>query len=604
LSFVLHYPISGRNRLDRTIAGEQLGPVISTTTPRPLAELGGPNATVSLPIVSTWPPPTEGAVLSTTGIYPIEVVATDPSGTPIATVITHLLRLPSIESETNALAVGAVVRIGATPGVDPDRAPMLDTEAITRATAMFAVIDDPAIAPPITLAAEPFVIDVLRATGDAPALAPVPVDRSTLLTPYVDLDSGSLVAAGLGGLIDEELFVGAVSLTAAFDAPPERRVTVIDASVTPAALDRATLVGTTSVVVHSDQIADSVTQGGSNVLTRSFAIESADGSTFAAIASDDVASARLLADDPILGAHTALAELMMLQIEQPTTGRGVALALPADLDPATLRAVLSGLSATDGSASGSIGRPVLDPMTLIDLFDRTTAATTDGTTPIVRSWTSDQPTGLGPWPVALEQAQWDLDGLRSTLPDDDDTVRSIQRDLMTSAARGLDDPARSALIGGAQTRIRSTTSAITLPDAQTVTLTSSSGRLPLVITNELPTEARVRVRLDSPKLDFPAGTVVELVLEPSGTTRTDIEITTRASGAFPLDITISSANGKLPIAASRVTVRSTAISGWGLVLSIGAGLFLAVWWARHWRSSRRADLDERTSEPPAPSVRG
>jgi len=35
-------------------------------------------------------------------------------------------------------------------------------------------------------------------------------------------------------------------------------------------------------------------------------------------------------------------------------------------------------------------------------------------------------------------------------------------------------------------------------------------------------------------------------------------------------------------------VRSTAVSGVGLVLSIGAGLFLVVWWARHWHRTRRS----------------
>ncbi|HEY6533633.1 MAG TPA: hypothetical protein VIY72_15095, partial [Acidimicrobiales bacterium] len=62
----------------------------------------------------------------------------------------------------------------------------------------------------------------------------------------------------------------------------------------------------------------------------------------------------------------------------------------------------------------------------------------------------------------------------------------------------------------------------------------------------------------------------------------------RASGAFPLDVTISSANGALPVATTEYTVRSTAISGIGLALSIGAGLFLLVWWARHFRTARRA----------------
>jgi hypothetical protein len=36
-----------------------------------------------------------------------------------------------------------------------------------------------------------------------------------------------------------------------------------------------------------------------------------------------------------------------------------------------------------------------------------------------------------------------------------------------------------------------------------------------------------------------------------------------------------------------VTVRSTAVSGIGYVLTIGAAGFLVAWWFRHWRRTRR-----------------
>ena len=93
-----------------------------------------------------------------------------------------------------------------------------------------------------------------------------------------------------------------------------------------------------------------------------------------------------------------------------------------------------------------------------------------------------------------------------------------------------------------------------------------------------------------------------MVLATSTTTRTDIEVTTKASGAFPLDVTVTSAGGGLPVASSRIDVRSTAISGFGLFLSIGAGVFLLIWWGRHFRHTRRARALIATDEPsPTPS---
>ena len=161
----------------------------------------------------------------------------------------------------------------------------------------------------------------------------------------------------------------------------------------------------------------------------------------------------------------------------------------------------------------------------------------------------------------------------------------------------MSSAARVAVLDNADQQRRTLASAISLPSSQKVTLTSSSGKIPLVITNALPVEALVRITVSSPKLEFPDGTTYEIVLSPSNTTRTDIEVTTRASGAFPLDVEISTSGGGLPVATSRIDVRSTAISGLGLFVSILAGLFLLVWWARHFRHSRRARALIATDEP-------
>ena len=60
---------------------------------------------------------------------------------------------------------------------------------------------------------------------------------------------------------------------------------------------------------------------------------------------------------------------------------------------------------------------------------------------------------------------------------------------------------------------------------------------------------------------------------------------------------MTSPDGTLPIATERLTVRSTAVSGVGVVLSIGAGLFLAGWWIHHVRSERRL----KSAQDPTPA---
>ena len=144
------------------------------------------------------------------------------------------------------------------------------------------------------------------------------------------------------------------------------------------------------------------------------------------------------------------------------------------------------------------------------------------------------------------------------------------------------------MLDSAERSITAVTDEIVVAPEQVVTLTSSSGEVPLNLENRLPYDATVRIVLTSAKLDFPEGSVIERTLPAAQTTTIKLPVEIRASGAFPLTVDITSADGSLPVATTTYTVRSTAISGVGLVLSIGAGLFLLVWWARHFRTSRRA----------------
>ena len=233
---------------------------------------------------------------------------------------------------------------------------------------------------------------------------------------------------------------------------------------------------------------------------------------------------------------------------------------------------------------------MLSPVTLGDLFQVTATANATGsrTAPLVRTYEADPPADLGGYPANLRGARVALDGLRSLVPGAGEVTDPIARTLWSSGARSLDADGRDAMVGSAERSITAVTDEIVVAPEQVVTLTSSSGEVPLNLENRLPYEARVRIVLTSAKLDFPEGSVIEQTIPAAQTTTIRLPVEIRASGAFPLTVDITSANGDLPVATTRYTVRSTAISGIGLILSIGAGLFLLVWWARHFRTSRRA----------------
>ena len=125
--------------------------------------------------------------------------------------------------------------------------------------------------------------------------------------------------------------------------------------------------------------------------------------------------------------------------------------------------------------------------------------------------------------------------------------------------------------------------------------------MPLTIRNDTGGPVTAEVHLRSPKLDLPGGSTIPVTLTgPS--TRLDIAVRTRASGAFPFEVEVTSPDGRLSLATTpllRALHRGVRASG--LFLSIGAGLFLVVWWARHWREARRS---AKLVTSPHPAVSG
>jgi hypothetical protein len=100
----------------------------------------------------------------------------------------------------------------------------------------------------------------------------------------------------------------------------------------------------------------------------------------------------------------------------------------------------------------------------------------------------------------------------------------------------------------------------------------------------------VIVRITSEKLRFPDGEELRLTLEP-GLNELEVPVETVTSGDARILITVTSPDGRLDLAGGSVNVRSTAISGLGLVVSLVSLAVLLTWWLRtiiRVRRSRRA----------------
>jgi hypothetical protein len=125
---------------------------------------------------------------------------------------------------------------------------------------------------------------------------------------------------------------------------------------------------------------------------------------------------------------------------------------------------------------------------------------------------------------------------------------------------------------------------------QSITLTSQRGRVPVTIISSAPYPVTAVLTLTSDKLLFPDGETLNVVLDPSHTNSFYVNVETRASGLFKVGVTLYSPVGGVTLSSGQVSVRSTATSVVGVVLSLGAVAVLLVWWLR---TSRKRRSDRR-----------
>ncbi|MCU0267039.1 MAG: DUF6049 family protein [Acidimicrobiales bacterium] len=626
LAFTLYEPIvSGRDGLDDTISGARLGRRLRAPLSVPVANLPvvGGAVQARFQIVSEGDNPLVGFRLSTPGVYPVAIDLLSADGTTLDTLVTHIIRLPAPQDPDAerlvALGVATVIPLRAPLATGTDGGRTVDEAARAwLAEVVDAIEAHPEVAS--SIAPSPETVDVL-ANGDA---GPDPLvdtlrtalgDRQVVSSTYVPLDVGAYVEVGLTQELADQRAAGraVLDLELVGERPLDDRTWIADGSLTGPALDVLRADGIDRVVFAErdlDPLADGQT------LTRPFDVVSAAGTAVPAAAADARLSDRLTAtDDPILNAHLALADLTLIQEERPDEQGVVVLAVPlGSTPPATVDELLSGLGEAGRDRDGA--ETTLAAWTLDDAFavpPATAPATTTGAVPLVRTWVPVAGTGLGTYPASLDAAQISVDGFDSmvaaTAPE---LVLPLRRLLLVSGAAGLEPDVRQDYLDAATATVNDQVAGIRAPEQPVVNLTAREATVPVELVNELDYPVEVRVVFASEKLEFPDGEIVLARLEP-GSNRLEVRVQARASGTFPVEIRLFSPDSGIALPRTEVTVRSTAVSGLGLVLSIGAGVFLLIWWGRHLHRTRQnrrlvpqqatgeVDADADADRPSAPT---
>jgi hypothetical protein len=584
----VHNAITSSTAFDRSVDGDRLGNRIDRTYEIPVASLprdaqGAVLFTFGLSGSATQP----SFAVSRPGVYPVELsLRTDET---LASFVTWIVVAdPAVPAQNDPVRLASVWSVASPPVLDangdPEPAVVRDLEPGGRLHDIARLLDD-ADAMPLTLQVGPETLESWQSlSGSRPSLvdgvasvknAASRPSTQLLPAPYVPIDIPSINAAGLGSELPDQLRVGSDVLDRITGVTPSLRTMFIDpADEIAVANMRALLVD--RVVVRGASLADAEPED----LLTPFALAVGDDTVHAVATSPRFEDLVTSDATPALRAQRLLAALSVLTFDRDEPS-GVVLAPPLDssADVETEQTVIAALR----------DHPYIRPVTLDDVFTNISAAT-DDSEPVVHQLA---PLDAAPLPVPAAEymaASAQLASLRSALgAQADDVVRGEQALRLALSSEGSTSQARTnlgyitsateALQGGVSTTGRR------------VTVTARKADIPISFVNRTGKPVTVVVHLASEKLLFPDGADRTLKLAEGDTTER-FAVEARASGTFPMTVTMTSPDGNLRIGGpQRVSVRSAVFSGAGAALTAGALLILALWWGNHFRRTRRARRD-------------
>jgi hypothetical protein len=514
------------------------------------------------------PDPAWGWRIDDPGVYPVRVRLRSADEETLAVLMTAIVRMPADDEEVVGTETALLVEGHAPPPDDAEARAAYDRVDPTLVRDLQPVVDALVARPDLPasfsltpdtvtrLAGDPDATDLLRTLRGA-----LEQDGRDLLdAPFVDIDPASLVRNDLVDELGHQRDLGRRALAAL--EPPVAGTWRIDAHVDEPTLDQLRQRGIFRGVVAGDVLTD-----GGGVVGPVDA-PAGDGVVRLTTASE-VYSLGAASDDPVLAGHRLLARLATAAADRTDPAHIVVDIDPSVASDASIAVVLDALA---------LGTPLFEATTLDAVLD----APVQPASGLARA----VPPDLGSYPEELRAARAELGSYASMVGERADLLAEPERTLAVSAAPTLELSERRADVDGVRLGLQDEFGAFHLPEGDTVTLGAREGEFPLPIDSDLDEPVQVVIQLEaSDRLELPDDRI-EATLEP-GRTTVDLAVRARASGDTPVRITLRSPDDGVILAESRYVVRSTAVSGVGILLTVGAAAFLAVWWGRHLVRARR-----------------
>ncbi|MCA1690763.1 MAG: DUF6049 family protein [Actinobacteria bacterium] len=588
LAVTVFRSVRTRSEFVETVQDRIARPAVAPATVFPVASLpvdSTGEVTVRIPLQDPNQPAEPGRIDLDVdeGVFPVRVDLRARGGNSLERFVTHLMQFSAGRGDTK-LGMALVLPLYASTGLPADGPRELEglDEILGVAQALEATRSLP-----FSVQLSPETVATLASSSEEEAaqtlesLRRVAVDHPVLAAPYVPISLPGLLAADLEDEVEIQLTKGIAVVGDALRTRPEIRTWNATEPLDPLSVDYLVERGVERILAP-DAALEAVDDL-SVTLARPFALGGEEADVPAAVTDGGLTAHFNDSANQVLQAHHLLADLAVLWMDAPgDTRRAVVAAAPREW-----RANRPFLEALAGGLAQS---PVTEALSLDTLFSSAEPALTDRGTPLVR-----QPAAviaaaavLGDVVADVRQARRRLTSLGSILGPALPASQLMEERLLVAQSSDLRATRqRQAYLNAVETGIADQLEAIQMPQGASITLTDRRGQIPVTFQNRTGSPARVVVKVQSDKLEFPEGDTRPLDLARRNTTER-FTVVARTSGAFPLRITMTSPDGNLVVGGGRLTVRSTAASRVSLFVSAGAALFLALWWGQHVVRGRRA----------------
>lgn len=550
------------------------------------------------------------------GVFPVRIQLVDTSGGSVLGSFTTHLVYTEATSTTQRLRVAVVLPVHLTQRAarSPSSSALLARPEAALATppaaaqsalagTVTAVAAHPTV--PVTLEVSGQTLGLLTGTSRASTVAQIaqlaatPDVHQLTAAPFTPVDAGALVGAGLSSELGLQVSRGTEAVSGATGRPAPAAGD-LGPWITGDPLDSATVAalvgdGFRQIVLPASDLTSAPSDGSA---AQPFLLSGAHGTGVTAMASDPDLTARFTSSpgNPVLAAHQLVAELAQLYYERPNgvSPRAVLAVPPASWidDPRFVDALLGALD----------GNPVVQAVTTSQAFALFPAPSACRT-----SCRLTGTIGAGPPAVAIRAQRARVNGFAGAAVGARTLTQQLGDLVLGGEAQDLRPLQQAAVVANAGLALDAQLGQLAIEGDQTVTLTASSGPVPVTVYSGADYPVTATLILSSDKLLFPNGETrwsTSVLLPPRHSTVVPVRVRTRTSGVFRLDVSLRSPDGTLRLVTGQLSVRSTSSSLVGIVLTVGAVAVLAIWWFRTSLRRRRVRRAEESGVGPGDAAVG